>query len=433
MFEDNTIVMMQILNSTYQWLNEKGFFHLLFVNFLANILGFISSLTVAKLLSPTELGQTRIFQTYLNLLLLICGFGLNTSVLKFCAERLSEEKRNYILKYATGRSLIVTAVVFVVAFILTKLGIIVSSGKFSTWFIILMLSMPFSIVTQMLLTYKQALKEMKTLAKLQLIIRGESFVLVILLTWKWGFKGFVISLVVANVAGLIPALIDTTTKPFYTLAEKLPSNFWSVSIYSMMANGVNMLGHYVDVIMLDHFNPDRESIGYYSLALIFLNACIQVNGTVQSIITPYISEKSDDKVWVHKQIVMNQLRMSALSIFIAAGTYLAASVCIHYLFGPEYRIALTFLAVLLIKYIIMSSYSVIGAAFVGLGLMSYNFLVVSISTPVGFVLSYLMLKKWGVVGVAWAQVFSSSLILILLLVLYPFAMRKTFADRENID
>ncbi len=69
-----------------KWLYSKGFFHLLSVNFLAQFLGFGTVLIFPKLLTAVEIGQLRILQTYTGLFAVLAGFGLSTSLLKYCAE-----------------------------------------------------------------------------------------------------------------------------------------------------------------------------------------------------------------------------------------------------------------------------------------------------------------------------------------------------------
>ena len=70
--------------------NKKGFFHLLFANFFIQFVGFGSQFVVAWFLTPEELGQIKIMQTYLSVVLLFTTLGFTTSTLKLCSENRSK-------------------------------------------------------------------------------------------------------------------------------------------------------------------------------------------------------------------------------------------------------------------------------------------------------------------------------------------------------
>ena len=68
--------------SMVAYLTEKGFFHLLSVNLFSQLFSFITSLLVAKFLTPAEYGNLKVLQTYINIFVLVATFGFSSSVLK---------------------------------------------------------------------------------------------------------------------------------------------------------------------------------------------------------------------------------------------------------------------------------------------------------------------------------------------------------------
>ena len=86
-------------------LRAKGFFHLLSVNLLAQALGLGTILVVAKFLSPRELGEVRILQSYTALIIAVAAFGYDTAILKVCSEARPLEERLAILRLGLGRPL----------------------------------------------------------------------------------------------------------------------------------------------------------------------------------------------------------------------------------------------------------------------------------------------------------------------------------------
>jgi len=187
-----------------------------------------------------------------------------------------------------------------------------------------------------------------------------------------------------------------------------------------------MIGQYGDIYILDHFAKDRVEIGYYSLATIFFSGASQVTSTVQSIATPYFSERAHKKDWFYNQLIRNQTRMIVLSFPVATIVYIAAFLLIEIFYGSAYQTSLTYLAIMLIKYVIWSSFAIIGIALIGLGMVHYNFVAVTITTPLGLIMSYIMLQHYGVSGVAWAQVGTSIITLIIMLLFCQIAIKQAF-------
>lgn len=260
------------------------------------------------------------------------------------------------------------------------------------------------------------------------MIKVQTVILVIACTWIWGFNGFVIASIVGSFLGILPALKVTGFGFVSSKLERVPQKLLQYATFSVLANGVNQLGQQGDFLILDHFSDNREAIGFYSLATIFLFAASQVTGTVQSIATPYFSQWSNNRVAFRKLLIQNQSRMFLLSLVVAAGIYLLARISIPLIYGSEYDSALTYLPILLVKYVLWSSYAIVGVALVGLGLMHYTFTIAAISTPIGLSLSFFLLQALGLVGVAWAQVGTAVLILVLSYIAMRIALGRELQE-----
>ena len=60
---------------------------------------------------------------------------------------------------------------------------------------------------------------------------------------------------------------------------------------------------------------------------------------------------------------------------------------------------------------------------IGLGKTRLSSIAFSIATPFGLVLAYLMLQRYGIIGVAWAQGITATVTLVLLIALAAYALR----------
>ncbi len=417
--------------SVFSYLKGKGFFDLLSVNFLTQFLGFGSVLLVAKFLTPVELGEVKILQSYTAIFVIMAGFGFNSAVLKVCAESRPDREKAGILRLAVSRAGIATVLTLILVVVLALTGVITPSSHLSLWLIVYACSIPLQVLTGIFIVFLQAQKKIKEMARSQAIVKVQSVLLIVISAWLWGFKGFIFATIAAYGLGLWPFLRQIGLKFLTTSMEQRPAHFMQYALYSVLANGISQLGQYGDVFILDHFAANREAIGYYSLALIFMTAASQVTGTVQSITTPYFTEHAQDEAWVRRQLLLNQGRMLLLSIGIAITLYILAGILVPVVYGPDYASTLSYLAILLIKYVIWSSCAVTGVAIFSLGFVKYNSLLVMISTPISLLTTFLFLTRFGIVGVAWAQVVSAMVTLCLSLFFISVVLRKAYREQNS--
>jgi O-antigen/teichoic acid export membrane protein len=407
-------------------LRGRGFFHLLTANFLTQFLGFGTMLLVAKFLTPSELGDIKVLQSYTMLFAVVAGFGLNTAVLKYCAEDRGHQGREQILRHAVIVALGTSVIAMLLVGLLASLGVIASSHRMLMWLLVYASVIPFLVISGILSVYLQALKRIREMARAQALVKLQSFVLIVLCSWAWGFRGFIFATIAAYVVGLFPLLHQAGTGFLGSSRATFPAGFLHAAWFSMLANGVYTLGQNADVYMLDRFVPDRARIGYYALATVFVLAANQVTSTVQSIATPDFSQRAQDERWIRREMVRLQVRLSWLSVLVAGALWVGAAITVPIVYGPAYHQTLLYLAVLLAKYVLWSSYAVLGITLLGLGLMRFNFIVVAISTPLGLALTYVLLRRFGVIGAAWGQVATQAINLILLIGIVPIALRQLY-------
>lgn len=414
----------------YLYVKEKGFFNLLFVNFLNQFLSFGTLLLVAKFLTPEEFGGLKIIQSYTASFLILASFGLNSALLKLCSENRSQEEKSGILRLVIIWSSISTVFSLILLFAFSTLGFITSSQSLTKWLMIYACSIPLQVLTGNFIVYLQANKKIKQMARSQAIVKIQSVILIIGSTWLWGFKGYIISSILAYALGLWPYLQQIGIRFLNSSLNKYPERLFQFAIFSVLANFVTQLGQISDVFILDHFFENRELIGSYALALIFITAASQVTGTVQSITTPYFSEHAENENWMRQHLFVNQTRMALLSIFVAVLVFVAAAILIPLIYGSEYAQTLSFLSILLLKYIVWSSCAVIGSTLLGLGLMHYNFFIAAIVTPISYILAYFFFQSYSIIGVAWSQVISAIIMFVLELGASRIAFSKLYRQKK---
>lgn len=411
-------------------LARYGFFHLLSANFLTQFLGFGTVLLIVKFLTPQEFGEIKIIQSYMGAFLLMATLGLNSGILKYCSEERDKLEKLKILHFSLKKIIYTSVVTFVLLIVFVLLNQSYHSLNAAFWFFIYALSLPFAAVTLICIAYLQALNEIRSMAKVQCIIKLQSMVVIVLLTWIFGFGGFIIGTVLAYMIATIPIMKQIDIRKVVLGKAYNPSGFMKFSFSSFGANFISYIGNFADLFILDKFSSDRADIGYYALAGLFIMAAMQVNGTVQSIVTPYFSKNSSNKTWIVEQIKKNQLKMIFISFGISVCVYLVAYLLVNCFYDVEYKKMLDYLSIFLIKYLIYSSYCILGAAILALGFAKYNFITVLITTPIALYLSYYFLINYGTIGVAYSQIFTTGLILFISL-FWIFKILKKYKEKDE--
>ncbi|WP_241138748.1 lipopolysaccharide biosynthesis protein [Bacillus mycoides] len=391
-------------------LRKKGFFSLLLTKFLVQFVGFGSVILVAKFISPESMAQIKSLQTYLILAVLIGTFGLDTAILKYCSEPRKDNEKSYLLSYAIRRSIIFC----VIAVLLFNLFLFfVPKYSIFQWGLYT-LCIPMLAMTNILMSYLLALKKINRMAVIQSVIKVQNAVFIIIGTWLFGIKGFIIATVLGLLLGLLPLFKEINSmKISHKISSKVPYAFWNIAFFSFLANFTNNIGNYADIIIMDSFTTDRVEMGYYAIATIFLLGATQVTATLQSIYTPYLAEKNKD-IKALKAMTFNiQKKTIIISIVVGVAVYIVSMIFVPIFYGEAYINTAKYTGILMIKYVLYSSYAITAAMLVSLGKMRENFYVTIISTPIALFSSYLAIQNFSVVGVAWAQVFNGLIILVL--------------------
>ncbi len=277
-----------------------------------------------------------------------------------------------------------------------------------------MFVIPSMTYTSLIIVYLQALKKIQLMAKMQVFIRVFGFIVLVIITYFYGLVGFIFSTVFIGYVALLP-LINLVKKDFKTKVKV--NNVFSQSFFyakwSVSANAVSRIGQYMDIFMLNYLIKDRVSFGYYSLSTIFILGMNYISSTVQTISTPYFSEKGNDKKEFLRVLKKYEKLMILFTLAVSIAAVIIVPLFIKIVYGNNYAPAGTFFRILVLKYFFWSCYALLGVAILGLGKMRYNFLSVSISVPISLILCYFFINFYGIIGAAIAQALAYFITLII--------------------
>ncbi len=410
-------------------IKKKGFFHLLSANFIIGFLGFGSQLLVAKFLTPIELGQIKAIQSFIGVGAILAGFGFNTAILKLCSEKRSSEERAFIFKQNFYYTIVPILLVLAGFVCLAKFGLLSPDKTINKWLPLYMLVIPALVYTSLIMVYLQALKKIQLMARVQVFIRMFGFIILIPATYFYGLIGFILSTIFIGYIALMPLfnlVKDSLVVKFKVKVKAVFHQSFFFAKWSAAANVIATVGQFVDIFMLNYLIKDRVIFGYYGLATIFIIGLNYITSTVQSIATPYFSEKSDDK----KEFLRVLKKYEKLMILLALGVSIAAFMIvppfIKIVYGNNYASAGLYFRILVLKYFFWSCYALLGVAILGLGKMRFNFLSVSISVPCSLILSYFFITSYGAIGAAVAQAIAYFITLLIVLYMTKYVIKIHF-------
>ncbi len=410
---------------------RKGFFHLLSANTLIGLLGFGAQLLIAKFLTPVELGQVRTMQSFIAVATIVAGFGFNTAVLKLCSENRSPSEKAFIFRRILAYSAAPIPIVLTILLLLAKTGALSPDNTVNRWLPVYMLVLPAAVYTLLIMAYLQAQKQIQRMATLQVVVRALGFGAMVLCSATYALAGFVIAAVVVGTIALVP--LWYATRPHASANAGLPGLFslsTGIASWSVAANTVSTAGGYMDILLLNYLIPERAAIGYYGIATIFVLGMNQLTATVQTIATPYFSEKGGNATEFRRVLRKYQRLLIVFSAIVAVLAALVVPPFIVGVYGDSYSSASTYFRILALKYFLWSSYALLGQAMLGTGFVRYNFVVALTQAVAVTTVGYHLIAAFGAAGAAWAQVISYALALAVSVALCARCLRLHFTGRN---
>lgn len=412
-------------------LKTKGFFHLLSVNFLTQFLGLGGLLLLTAFLTPKELGMAKIMHSYTAFFILLGTFGFNSAILKVCSESDATTDINQKLMGGAIRKVILMSLVsYILMVLLWKIDLLPVTPEIFNWLLIFCIVIPFASISNLMITYLQAQKKVQLMAKTQAVVRLLFFVIVVLSTYMYGFSGFIYASVLSYVCGFL-MFVKTSGLSFSDLKNhKSNSRMNTFAKYSFLGGIISVLSQHADIYILEGIGVSHAEIGFYSIAVLFMMGANQISATTQMIATPYFSERASDPNWILIALIKYQALLIGLSILVAIGVYFFAFILVKFFYGNLYANVLTYLPILLTRYVIWSAYAITGVALLGMGAIKEGTAIAAVVTPMGLIVSYVLSKYFGVVGVAWGQVIAAIMSLVAITTFAFFLIKAKFNSLE---
>jgi len=394
----------------------------------ASVTHFILRILLGKELGPSGLGVYTLLFTIYMFGIQFAAFGIGSALTKYVAEFLDDEKKTkeYISSGIIGSLISGTTVSIILYFVSGIISINIFNIPEMEWLLkITALCFPFIALHKVTIGLLNGFRKMKKYAvliiSLNLSILFGSFIFVKIL--ELGLNGAVYGFVFPTIViGIISFL---SIKGYYIRYSGLLTNIskdltW-FGFFMVLSNSVGMLYHYVDSILIGYFMEETE-VGYYAVAVMFIQGLALVPNSVQRITTPSIAYNYGKNEYENiKRMINNVVAKTYLITFfffiilLIFGKYL-----IVLLFSEEFLPAYIPLVILLIGYSINAPIGSIGGIFGSIGKINISFKIVTLSSLINIILNILLIPRYGLIGASLATSFSY----ILSTLIYYYMLKK---------
>jgi O-antigen/teichoic acid export membrane protein len=414
------------LTSLVQNAADKGVFHLFAANLAIGALAFGAQLLVVKYLTPAEMGYVKTLQSFMAIATLIAGFGFNTAVAKLCSERRPAAERAYIFRRCFISSLLPIGATLLLIFVIARMGLFSPDQTVNRWMPVYMLMIPGYVLSAIAMIYLQAAKRIKLMATTQLLTRLAGATLVVAAAAVFYFRGFIFATVAVNTLALLPLLwmlrSDISSKAVATDARKQSFHYAG---WGLAANVVETAGGSLHILLLNYLCADRDAIGLYGIATIFLLGLNQITGTIQSVASPYFSEKSSDRAEFTRVLKKYQRLLVLVALAATALSVLVVPWFVSVVYGDAYAPVGVFFRILSLKYFFWSCYAIAAVAIFGMGKIKHYFLSVTVAAVLGFIVSSTAITFWGPTGAAIAETATAALTCMTVLIMLRRLLRSS--------
>jgi O-antigen/teichoic acid export membrane protein len=390
---------------------NKGFFYLFTSQGLIVIVGFASQFFVAGILDPADMGRIKIMQTYINLSALICGLGFETSLLTLVSASGDDAEKRRLYQAALLVSMGSFALLFAVLSVFSYLGIISADPVITRLFPLYMLFLLPLTVQNLQMAYYQATKRIKTMARLQLIVKSVTVALLIYLTYLFQLKGYIITIVVT---GMLTVLIFQVglknirlNRDFFSINAALVKRMWKLAAYALLANIVGLVTTTLDIYLVNYMIAERVEVGYYMFALTIISVYQLVPLTIQQVSLPYFSEQASDYTrWYRSYSKYNRLNHVLVALVVAAGI-VTIPFLIGFAFSGKYDRSVYYFVFLAVAWMIKNSSVIKPTAIMGHGRFDINFKVSLINFALSLPILFVLINFYGLDGALIGKVIAA--------------------------
>jgi O-antigen/teichoic acid export membrane protein len=390
--------------------SNVGFFHLISSNFAIKVFGFASQIFVAWILTPTDLGRIKVWQSFLSISLITASFGFESSTLKLCSEDRTNEEKYLLYTKAVRYAFPFLLITYVIIVLLSHFGVLSPDKAVNnyTWLFFIAL-FPLTI-NGIQLSYLRALKKIKEYANIQVITKAISIVFIIGLTYFFYLSGYLVALILGYFLSfiLIKRLVTKNSyKTTHAVKSTLLKTHLKYSIPVVIDDFAGMVRQNLDILILNFIILSRDEVGYYSFASILITMMTVISNSMYQIVVPYFSEKSESISKIIAMFKKYEKKWAFFSLLIMILAILFTVPFLTYVMNGKYINSIKFFIPLAVAWFFKSILSFLAGALFGMGKMRFLAVFSIISVIVTSLFLWITISHYGIIGAAYGMMFAA--------------------------
>ena len=367
----------------------------------------VTGILTARLMGPEGRGIYYLLVTYMGLLVLSGGFGLEASNVYYGAKSDVDRSSLFWNSVFSGAGL---GILMIIVGWLVYVSFPEPFRGLDTKVVHLALfSLPWTMVNLFLIELTLGLQDVIYYNFLSAVQRGSVLLFLVLLLPLWP------QVYVAMAAHLGAQMVTTGIIVGYFARRRIitsrPRANWrllakalSYGVRSQIGNVLLFLNFRLAAFMINFFS-DPAQVGVYSIAVILAESLWHVSSSAATVALPRIS--ASQSLARSAMLASRSARLAVLSTAVlAVGMGLISPWVIDFLFGSDFQQAAPALAILLPGIVIFSLEYVLASYIAGRGYPQYVTLVAFIALLVAIGSNLWLVPRWGINGAALASTIS---------------------------
>ena len=385
---------------------RAGAVHIGASRWLVQAVGIIQRIVLARILGAENIGHIAVVRSSMELIKLPAGAGIFTPTNKLTAEESGNiEGQTKIL--ATGFWFVLCTSIFValITFIALRTTSIIADSVARDLLSVVVLFLPLTALSQIIVSFLAGQQRMRLIAKINAMLPVAGFVTIIFFCYFWGLAGWLVNSIVWVIIGFCIYFFFTGIRIQLGWDTQILGRMLRIGLFAFLGQSVGTILLQFDTLCISGIMKDAEATGVYNTAAMASQQLMAVIGGILYTVFPYVAKNRDN-------LPKLRARYKELSVklFLLSG---AAGVCAYLvapwffpLFGPKFVASIDPFRMLIIGFLCQVQTVLANTYLDALGRTDIHFGVGLFAAISNILLNLFFIPRWGIMGAAWATVFS---------------------------
>lgn len=397
------------------------------------IVAFACNILIVRLVTQEEYGIYSAANNAVEIVLLITGLGILSGVMQFVAENRAEEEKNEFAKFGLlwGVGIDVLLTVGLILYGVFEMQPIAEVNKYIVWL------SPTILLHFVYEYFGVLLRSGKRIKQYSILLNTNSVTLSILSclgALGFGINGLVVGRTVAyTFGGLLGLFFNKDSVIAIINAKRLErekrSDILKFSAACCISGALNRALYLIDTLLITYLVANAENVAIYKVGTQIPEALEFIPYSILIAIMPHIIEHNDNSAWLKKWIKRVYLYSICVNAVITVGLILFAPLIINLFWGSEYAESIKIFRILSLNYFVMASFRQLGTNILSaLKRVRYNMIISVIACVVNIFMDYFMVKKYGIMGAAYATLI---VVTIASLLSFPYIIAVVYGKKAD--